>query len=274
MKNGTIIILFLFYLFVFDASGQGSLLITEKRVVFEGREKQAIINLVNVGNETTTYTVSFMEKRMNEDGIFTTLEADSGQMFASPFLRIYPRTITLAPGEPQTVMLQCRRTADMHAGEYRSHLWFKQVEEQIALGKEEPKVESNQLSFNIKALVGMTIPIIIRTGEVELNVLLDSLKLECWQDTVQYLTFKISRLGNISVHGDLTAEYIPTQGKPLQVGAINGIAVYTSINKRNVAMKLNVTPEINLKEGKIKLSYISRDDAKKKTVFAEAELIL
>jgi hypothetical protein len=39
-------------------------------------------------------------------------------------------------------------------------------------------------------------------------------------------------------------------------------------------MKLNVTPEINLKEGKIKLSYISRDDAKKKTVFAEAELIL
>lgn len=120
----------------------------------------------------------------------------------------------------------------------------------------------------------MTIPIIIRTGEVDLGVSLDNLKLESRQDSDQYLAFKISRLGNISVYGNLTAEYIPPQGKPFQVGAVNGIAVYTSIDKRSVSMKLNVTPGLNLKEGKIKLSYVSRDDAKKKTVFAETELVL
>ena len=275
MKKGSLITLFLFYILVFDALGQGSLLVTEKRVVFEGRQKKALINLVNVGNEATTYAVSFTEKRMNEDGSRTTLvEADSGQTFASPFLRIYPRTITLAPGEPQVVMLQFRRTADMHAGEYRSHLWFKQIENQTALGTDNPKTESNQLSFNITALVGMTIPIIIRTGEIELSVSLDSLKLEFSQDAGYYLTFMIRRLGNISVYGNLTAEYIPTRGKPYQLGAKNGTAVYTSIEKRHVSMKLNITPGINLKEGKIKLSYVSRDDAKKKTVFAEKELIL
>lgn len=275
MKKGTLITLFLFYLFLYDASGQGSLLLTEKRVVLEGRQKKALINLVNVGSDTATYTVSFKEKLMNEDGSFTTLEeADSGQMFASPFLRIYPRTIILAPGEPQVVMLQYRRTADMHAGEYRSHLWFKQVEDQTALGTEEPKAESNQLSFNIKALVGLSIPIIIRTGEVDLSVSLDSLNLEFRQEAGYYLTFMIRRLGNISVYGNLTAEYIPTQGKPFEIGAINGIAVYTSIEKRKVAMKLKITPGMNLKHGMIKLSYVSRDDAKKKTVFAETELIL
>lgn len=275
MKKGTLITLFLFYLLVFDVVGQGSLLVTEKRVVFEGRQKKALINLVNVGNETTSYTVSFTEKRMNEDGTFTTLEeADSGQMCASSFLRIYPRTITLLPGEPQVVMLQYRRTADMPTGEYRSHLWFKQIENQTALGKENPKEESNELSFNIKALVGMTIPVIIRTGEAKLNVSLDSLKLETGQDFDQYLTFIIRRLGNVSVYGDLKAEYIPVKGKPYQIGAKNGLAVYTSIEKRRVAIKLDITPGMNLKKGTIKLTYVSRDDANKKEVFAEQILKL
>lgn len=275
MKKVTFITLFFFCLIAFDAMGQGSLLVTEKRVVLEGRQKKAMINIVNVGNETTTYKVSFKEKIMNEDGSFTALEAaDSGLMCASPFLRIYPRTITLAPGEPQVVMLQYRRTADMQAGEYRSHLWFKQIENQKPLGTEEPKTESNELSFNIKALVGLSIPVIIRTGEQELNVSLDDLALFTSSDFDTYFTFIIRREGNVSVYGDLKAEYIPVKGKPYQIGAKNGLAVYTSIEKRRVAIKLDITPGMNLKKGTIKLTYVSRDDANKKEVFAEQILKL
>ena len=79
---------------------QGDLIITPNRVVFKERQVKEIINLINVGSETNTFTVSFVQRRMNEDGSFTIItEPDKGQMFSNDLLRIYPRQVTLTPGE-------------------------------------------------------------------------------------------------------------------------------------------------------------------------------
>ena len=54
----------------FDTLAQGDLIITPNRVVFEGRKLKEELNLVNTGKEIATYSVSFVQRRMHEDGSF------------------------------------------------------------------------------------------------------------------------------------------------------------------------------------------------------------
>jgi hypothetical protein len=74
---------------------------------------------------------------MNEDGSFTSIDAsDEGAPFADPYLRIYPRQVTLEPKEGQSIVLQVRRTVNMPDGEYRSHIYFRSENDYAPLSKE------------------------------------------------------------------------------------------------------------------------------------------
>ncbi len=259
----------------FETFAQGGLLITPNRVTFEGRKQKEQLNLINTGKETATYSVSFVQRRMNEDGSFEIItEPDSGQMFADPYLRIYPRRVTLNPGEAQVVMLQCKRRSDMRDGEYRSHLYFRTEKNDKPLASGDHLKDSMAFSVQLTPIFGMTIPIIIRSGEVNAKSSLGNLKLETDENENPYLTFILNREGNISVYGNLIVDYVPVKGKPFQIGAINGVAVYTNISKRYVAVKLNKTDAKFLKNGKLRLRFTSRDTAKKLEVYAEAYLEL
>ena len=80
--------------------------------MFDGKKQTEELNLVNNGKDTAIYTISFVQKNMKEDGSFVNIEKqDSGQMHADP-LRIFPRTIKLAPGEPQVIQVQYNRKKD------------------------------------------------------------------------------------------------------------------------------------------------------------------
>lgn len=252
---------------------QGDLLVTPTRVVFEGNKQMEELNLLNMGKDTATYSITYVQKNMQEDGSFVNiLKPDSGQMFADPYLRVYPRQVTLAPGEPQVIMLQCRRKPDMLPGEYRSHLFFRSEKDYEPLGIRNPAKDSTLLSVQLIPIFGMSIPVIIRSGVVNVSSVLSDLKLGIQQDTVQTLKLTILRTGNISTYGDIKVEYIPVQGKPYQVGAVAGIGVYTNINKRNVVIKLRNTTGGKLKKGKLRVQYISNDENKKPVVYAEGEL--
>lgn len=79
--------------------GQGNLLITPRRVVFEGSKRSIDLNLANTGKDTATYAISLVEIKMKEDGGFETItKPDSGQLFADRFIRFFPRAVTLGPG--------------------------------------------------------------------------------------------------------------------------------------------------------------------------------
>jgi hypothetical protein len=274
MKNSPyLIIIFLIASLSAKTFAQGDLLITPNRVVFEGRKQKEELNLINTGKETTTFSVSFVQRRMNGDGSFEVIEEpDPGQLFASPYLRIYPRQVTLAPGEAQVVMLQFTRKADMEDGEYRSHLYFRSEKNYSPLGsdaKEQPKTVSVQLI----PIFGMSIPVIIRTGNVSATASLTDLKLTEEEEDAK-VSFTLNRTGKASIYGDLKVEYIPVKGKPYDIGTMKGIAVYTNLTKRHVSIRLNKTPGMSLKGGKIRIRYTSRDDAKKYEVYAEEELQL
>lgn len=273
MKKMKRLLLSLFFLggFCFELFSQGNLLITPNRVVFEGRKQKEELNLVNTGNQTSTYSMSFVQRRMNEDGSFEIIKVpDSGQLFADPYLRIYPRQVTLNPGEGQVVLLQIRRKANMQDGEYRSHLYFRSEKDYTPLGTIK-KDTLKTLSVEVIPTFGISIPIIIRSGIVNASASLTNLKIENKESPT--LTFILNRTGNISVYGDLKVEFIPAKGKSYPLASVKGVAVYTNINKRFMSIKLDPTSK-DLKNGKLQLRYTSRDDAKKQEVFAEAELEL
>lgn len=272
MKKTFIIALIAIFSLSINLWAQGDLLITPKRVVFEGnRQNKEMLNLVNIGSDTAVYSISFLQYRMNENGSFTKIEdEDSLHMFSNPYLRIFPRTVTLAPREPQVIALQYRRRPNMKPGEYRSHLYFRAEKEIAPLGNEVIG-DTTKLKIQLIPIFGLSIPIIIRAGEVNVSSTLSNLKIQMEQDNIPYLKLTINRTGNISVYGNLVVEFVPEEGKPYEIGRVNGIGVYTDINKRNAAIKLNVASGLPLNNGKLKIKFTSNDPAKN-DVYAKAEL--
>ncbi len=272
MKRKQLLILIILLGLSVYAYTQGNLLITPKRVVFDGYKQTEELSLVNTGEDTAAYSISFIQYNMQEDGgIVIIQKPDSGQMFADPYLRIFPRKVTLAPGEPQVIMLQCRRTPGMKDGEYRSHLHFRPNKEIKPLGLKKPS-DSTLLSIQLVPIYGISIPIIIHSGATNLTVTLSDLKMGLQPDGAQNVHLTLNRTGNISVYGDIIMQFIPVNGNPYEIDGKKGVGIYTNINKRNVVIKVNDAQKEKLKNGKLKVQYISNDEDKKPVVYAEGEL--
>lgn len=267
-----------FFLFVllfepFTVFAQGNLLINPVRVVFEGNKQREEITLANTGQDTAVYAISFVQYRMTPEGTFEQIEEpDPGQYFADPYLRYFPRRVTLAPNESQVVRMQLRRSPDMADGEYRSHMYFRAVPDERPLG-EDILEDTTAIGIRLVPIFGITIPVIIRHGEV--NVAVDIGQVELIEDSEQrpQLRFMINRNGNISVYGDISVEHEAPGVSPVVIGQVRGLAVYSPNASRSFTLPL-VPPEgRDLTKGKLTIRYINSSDARKE-VYAETTHLL
>lgn len=263
------IFLFIFLLLPLNSiHAQGDLMIMPKRLVFDGSQRSLEVNLANTGQDTAVYAISFINYKMTEEGSFEQVEKpEEGQRFATDFLRYFPRRVSLAPNEAQTIRVQPTRTGNMEQGEYRSHMYFRAVEEETALGDEETS-GSDGISINIKTVFGISIPVIIRHGQSTTEITLEKIQLDTTNETPT-ISMEINRLGNMSVYGDLTVEHISPEGTITEVGKVKGISVYTPNNRRNFSFELN-TREADLSKGKLRIVY--SEDTGKVLASAEKEL--
>ncbi|MGA7720934.1 MAG: hypothetical protein WCA84_07135 [Ignavibacteriaceae bacterium] len=253
---------------------QGDLLIFPKRVVFEGAQRFHELNLLNSGHDTARYVISFVQIRMKEDGGFENItQPDSGQNFADSFLRIFPRTVTLAPGEAQVVKIQLTKTNLLTEGEYRSHIYFRSDKKPQSLGEKDTTKDTTAIGIHLVAVYGITIPVIIRVGESTTNINISDLSFNKVNDSTAAVKLSINRKGNMSVYGDIKVDYISQDGKVTEVGKVQGVAVYTPNLIRRCVINLNNFPGINYNKGKLHLVYSAeREDRVSK--LAEAELLL
>lgn len=268
----------LFFLFwmAFPLAGlaQGNLLINPVRVVFEGNKQREEITLANTGQDTAVYAISFIQYRMTKDGSFEQIEEpDPGQHFADPFLRYFPRRVTLAPGESQVVRMQLRRDPNMIDGEYRSHLYFRAVPDERPLG-EEALEDTTAIGIRLVPIFGITIPVIIRHGQVNVTATFADTQLTHNAEGRPQLHFTIERSGNISVYGDITVEHEAAPGaEPVTVGLVRGLAVYTPNTSRSFTLPLNPPEGTNLSQGRLIIRFASGTDIRKE-LFAETTLRL
>jgi hypothetical protein len=277
-KNGLLkmvaLLSLLFLLSGPDSFSQGNLLITPRRVVFEGSKRSMDLNLANTGKDTATYAISIVQIRMTEDGGFETItEPDPGQRFADANIRYFPRSVTLGPNEAQVVKVQAVRRNELEDGEYRSHFYFRAVPKVNPLGEEKTEVDTTTISVRLTPVFGITIPVIIRVGETGFNVTLTDLSLDMDQNNNPRIGFVFNRSGNASPYGDITVDHISPSGQVTRVGIANGVAVYTPNTIRRFSFNLNKIEGVDFGSGKLKVTYSSPNDVKQET-YAEAELQL
>lgn len=244
------------FIFCFTAPlfSQGDLMIMPKRLVFDGSQRSQEINLANTGSDTAVYAISFVNYKMKENGDFKQVETpEEGQRFATDYLRYFPRIVTLSPNEAQTIRVQLTRTGNLEEGEYRSHMYFRAVEEQTALGVEEAE-DTEGISINIKTVFGISIPIIIRHGVSTTQVKLKDLIIDTSGEKPK-LSLRINRSGNMSVYGNLKAEHIATNGTTTEVGTVKGVSVYTPNSERFFSFELRNAEGVQLSSGKIRVTY-------------------
>lgn len=249
------------------------LLVYPTRLVFEGGDRAAQLDLNNAGKESATYRITIINRRMTETGDFIDVDKPApGELFAEDMIRFSPRQVVLAPGATQTVRVSVRKPADLPEGEYRSHLRFERVPEADGRSNVEAPAKPGELGVQLRVLLGLTIPVIVRHGRTDAAVTLSGLELQKGAaERPPTLAFVLNRTGNRSVYGDLGATFTPQGGKEQLVGKANGVAVYTPNPLRRGRLELQLPPGTALTRGTLRLTYRERAEAGGK-LLAEAAL--
>ena len=273
-RRKKIFLLFFLFLISIHASSQGDLLITPQRVVLEGNKQIEEIMVANIGLDTAFYSISLIEYQMDEDGnLHEITEPIPGLKFASPLLRIFPRSIELAPNESQVVRIQVRRRHDLEEGEYRSHLYFRAVPKQEPQGKEPSSTDTTTIGIRLIPIYGISIPVIVHIGNLSVSCTISDLALEQKEEKTPVLKLVLNRQGTKSVYGDITVDYVSPAGERVNVGKVRGVAVYTPNTIRRFSLPLTIPEGLSLNNGKLVVRFSDANEAKPQ-VYDEKELLL
>jgi len=249
-----------------QAQGGGDLVVSPTRVVFEARTRSAKVTLANRGSATSTFRISLIDMNMDGQGQMSQVSPETpSPSSAQKLVRYAPRQIDIPPGGTQIVRLSLRKPANLADGEYRSHMFFRAVPPEGA-GRsvtDDTPLEKGELRIQLVPIYGITIPIIVRNGELSLAAGMgDVAMIDATESDPQKLVIELTRSGNRSAFGDLVAVYKPAGGgEEIVVGRISRIAVYSPNEKRQVMMTLRVPDGISLKAGgTIAVTYRETDD--------------
>ncbi len=259
----------------FNVLALGQLMVSPTRVVFEGNERTKQISLINNGSETGRFRISFVRRNMNTEGKIKEIDENEPGMYSDEMVRFSPRQVTLEPGQSQTVRLLLRKKSGTADGEYRSHMMFQSLpsadtSDVTNLASDDAK----ELTVKLIPVVGITIPVIVRQGRLDSKVSLSDFEIK-QGNTVKsqsVLTLKINREGTQSAYGDFRVYFTPKDGKPVTIGNINGVAVYTSTDSRTLEIKLQTPENFSLSNGELRVVYLESGSDEKTGLIAESRL--
>jgi fimbrial chaperone protein len=244
-------------------SSFADLMINPTRVVFEGNQRSAQVDVINDGTTPATYRVRVVNRQMTETGEFKDITSPgAGDQFADAMLVYSPRQIVLKPGTQQLVRIALRKPADLADGEYRSHLLFEKVADPGLSNTLESQVKPgpNEVGVSIAALVGVSIPVIVRQGKTDATTTISGIALAQPRAPGQpgAVEFELNRSGNRSVYGDLSATFKKPAGQEQLVAQAGGVAVYVPNSHRKVRLNLQLAPGMQLAGGTLTVSYKER----------------
>jgi P pilus assembly chaperone PapD len=214
-------------------AGVGDLLVAPTRLVLDGRKGAEII-LNNIGDEPATYRVSVEFRRMTEKGDLLEVATPSATDKAAQDMIVYaPRKVTLAPHEPQAIRIMARAPQGLADGEYRVHMLFRAIPPAtpvVQAAGEQPK----GVQFQLTPVYGVTIPVIVRLGNLEAAAGIANVQLER-RDSGDAIGLDLTRTGTRSVYGEVR---VLKAGVKDPVAIQKGVAVYTEVGQRHVSIPL------------------------------------
>ena len=214
------------------AAGVGDLLVAPTRIVLNGSRGTEIV-LSNIGDETATYRISVELRRMKEDGSLEDVpSANERETTARNMILYAPRRVTIAPNEPQTIRIAARAPKGLPDGEYRAHLLFRAVP--LPRPVTAPR-EVKGIAFELIPIYGVTIPVVIRMGNLQAKVGIANVQLTK-QDGKPAVALDLTRAGDRSVFGDVR---VFKAGVKDPIAVQRGVAVYTEIGARHVVIPVS-----------------------------------
>jgi hypothetical protein len=251
------------------------------RIVLEKNQRSAQVELMNNGTEPVSYRINLVNRRMGENGELMEIDqAIDGELFAEPLLRFSPRQVQIQPGSSQIVRILVRKPSDLLVGEYRSHLQFDRLPQAGGASSIESsqKTDGQEIGVVITALVGASIPVILRHGDTAVSVSLSNLKMASngtgdATPPAPELMFTMNRSGTRSVYGDLVVTFTARNGATVELAKMGGVAVYVPNAFRRVRLPLALPKGVDTTGGTLKLVYRERADAGLR-VLAEAVLAI
>ena len=250
----------LLFMVIGESFAGSQLMVIPKRIVFSKNMRSAQVTIINSGDATGTFRISLNNKRMSLDGRLEDVRsADSRDMFADKIIRFSPRQVVLEPGKSQIVRLGLRKPSGLKDGEYRSHMLFRAIPLDVGKDIKESVEPSSGVTIKLTAIVGISIPIIVRHGKTEAEVSITSARFVPRQEKEDqpHILLEFERSGNRSVYGDLLAEFIAKDGERKIVAQVGGIAVYTPGTNRRFRLPIIVPPDVELRDGNIQVFYRS-----------------
>ena len=249
-------------------AGIGDLLVAPTRVVLDGRKGTEII-LNNIGEEPATYRVSVEFRRMTEEGgLEDVKEPNAAEKLAEEMVVYAPRRVTLAPHEPQAIRLRARVPQGVADGEYRVHLLFRAIPPATPVVQASAETAPRGVSFQITPVYGVTIPVIVRLGNLSATAAISDVRLDS-KDGKKAVSLELSRKGNRSTFGEVR---VLKAGMKTPIALQRTVAVYTEIDKRRVTIPIDDAVAGSI-AGPVTVQYAETfDDGSK--VIAETQAVL
>jgi P pilus assembly chaperone PapD len=238
------------------AQAAGDLLVAPTRIVLDGRRGAEVI-LNNIGSEEATYRISLELRRMNDIGKLDDVvpeEANATEKAALEMIRFAPRRVTLPPNQPQSIRIGLQGTEALPDGEYRAHMLFRAIPKTPDVTAED--TQANGLKINLIPVYGVTIPVIVRKGELKATAAIANASI-ARDNEGQTLQFDLARQGDRSVFGEVHVTR-PGVAEPLLVA--KGIAVYPELQSRIVSLPLDADSAAKM-PGEVVISYYEAPEA-------------
>jgi len=216
-------------------AGVGDLLVAPTRVILDGGRGAEIV-LNNIGDEPATYRVSVEFRRMKPDGSLEDVtDPTAADKTAADMIIYAPRRVTLAPREPQAIRIAARPPQGLPDGEYRVHMLFRAIPPANPVVQPAAATESKGLRFQLTPVYGVTIPVIVRLGNLQATAGIANVHLDKTQDGAAAVALDLTRSGSRSTFGEVR---VLKAGVKDPIALEKAVAVYTEINSRHVSVPI------------------------------------
>jgi hypothetical protein len=205
---------------------------------------------------------------MNPDGTLAEVQEPSLQEKAAADMIVYaPRRVTLAPHQPQAIRIAARPPQGLPDGEYRVHMLFRAVPPPtpvVPADGEQPR----GVQLRLIPIYGVTIPVIVRLGNLEATSNIADVKLEA-RDGKPAVGLRLGRSGTRSTFGEVR---VLKAGLKEPIALQKGVAVYTEVAGRHVALPID-DRFLAQASGPVTVQYVESDSGGARTV-AEVQAVL
>ena len=249
------------------SAGIGDLLVAPTRLVLDGRKGAEVI-LNNIGDEPATYRISVEFRRMTPDGgLVDVPEPTAEDKLAEEMIVYAPRRVTLAPHQPQSIRVSARAPQGLPDGEYRVHLLFRAIPPARPVAA--PPAEALRgLRFALTPVYGVTIPVIVRFGNLQAKAGIANVHLEN-RDGKPAVALDLSRSGDRSTFGEVR---VFKSGVKNPIAIQKAVAVYKEVASRRVSVPVDEAFKGAL-SGPVTVQYVETYDDGSHTI-AETQAVL